>query len=93
MWEGGRPVKQTAALCFPYWNLGIRSQKKKWKARPQAESRRLKAGKKSETIGKWIKEAGQHAERLEEVLLKEYNVGPSQVDGLWSYVKNKGEKK
>ena len=50
-------------------------------------------GKKPETIGKWVKESGQHGEQIEGVLLKGYKVGPSQVDGLWSYVKNKGEKK
>ena len=50
-------------------------------------------GKKADTIGKWVKEAGQHAERLETALFGGYQVGASEVDGLWSYVKNKGEKK
>ena len=50
-------------------------------------------GKKADTVGKWVKEAGQHAERLETALLTGYKVGASEVDGLWSFVKNKGEKK
>ena len=51
------------------------------------------SGKKADTIGQWVKEAGQHAEHLEAALLGGYEVGASEVDGLWSYVKNKGEKK
>jgi transposase-like protein len=50
-------------------------------------------GKKPDTIGQWVKEAGRHAANLENVLFEGYEVGASQVDGLWSYVKNKGEKK
>lgn len=51
------------------------------------------SGKKADTIGNWVKEAGQHSERLENALLRGYEVGASEVDGLWSFVKNKGEKK
>ena len=50
-------------------------------------------GKKPETIGKWVKEAGVHAGGIENALLAGYKVGASEVDGLWSYVKNKGKKK
>ena len=39
------------------------------------------------------RQAGKHAEALEEVLLAEYRVDRGQLDGLWSYVGNKGEKK
>ena len=50
-------------------------------------------GKKPDTISQWVKEAGEHAADIEQALLTGYKVGASQVDGLWSYVKNKGEKK
>ena len=50
-------------------------------------------GHKEETIIDWIRAAGQHAERVEEVLLAEHKIERGQLDGLWAYVRNKGEKK
>jgi transposase-like protein len=50
-------------------------------------------GHKEETIGDWLRAAGQHAEEVEEVLLAEYQLTRAQIDGLWAYVGNKGEKK
>jgi transposase-like protein len=50
-------------------------------------------GHKEDTIIDWIREAGQHAEAIEEVLLNEYQLTRGQIDGLWAYVGNKGEKK
>jgi transposase-like protein len=50
-------------------------------------------GHKEDTIIDWIREAGQHAEAIEEVLLSEYQLTRGQLDGLWAYVGNKGEKK
>ena len=50
-------------------------------------------GYKEDTIQDWIQAAGEHAESIEEVLFKEYSIQRGQLDGLWSYVKNKGEKK
>jgi transposase-like protein len=50
-------------------------------------------GHKEDTIRSWLYEAGQHAEALEEVLLTDYQITRGQLDGLWSYVKHKGEKK
>ena len=50
-------------------------------------------GHKEETIIDWIREAGQHSERIEEILLKEYRLSRGQIDGLWAYVGHKGEKK
>jgi len=50
-------------------------------------------GHKDETIIDWIRTAGQHAERVEEVLLAEHKIERGQLDGLWAYVRNKGEKK
>jgi transposase-like protein len=50
-------------------------------------------GHKEETILEWLKEAGQQAQALEEVLLAEYQVGRGQLDALWSFVGHKGEKR
>jgi len=50
-------------------------------------------GHKEETIIAWIRAAGQHAERVEQVLLAEHKIERGQLDGLWAYVRNKGEKK
>lgn len=50
-------------------------------------------GFKEDTILAWLREAGAHAEAVEAALLKDYEVGPSQIDGLWSYVGHKGVKK
>lgn len=51
------------------------------------------SGHKEDTISDWIREAGQHAEAVEEVLLSDYQLERGQIDGLWAYVGNKGEKK
>ena len=50
-------------------------------------------GHKEDTIIDWIREAGKHAEAIEEVLLVDYQLTRGQIDGLWAYVGNKGEKK
>ncbi len=50
-------------------------------------------GHKEETIIDWIRAAGQHAERVEEMLLAEHKIERGQLDGLWAYVRNKGKKK
>jgi len=50
-------------------------------------------GFKEDTILAWLREAGQHAERLEEELMADFQVKRGQLDALWSYVRNKGEKK
>ena len=50
-------------------------------------------GHKKDTIIDWIQEAGDHAEALEEVLLADYQLERGQLDGLWAYVYNKGEKR
>ena len=50
-------------------------------------------GIKEDTILQWVREAGHHAEAVEEVLLADYELGASQLDGLWSFVHDKGEKK
>lgn len=50
-------------------------------------------GIKEDTILSWLREAARHADQLEAVLMKAYHLKRAQIDGLWSFVANKGEKK
>ena len=50
-------------------------------------------GHKEDTILAWLRDAAEHAEAIEEVLLAKYQLRRGQLDSLWSYVGNKGEKK
>jgi len=50
-------------------------------------------GFKEDTILAWLREAAQHAEAVEEVLMSEFKIERGQLDALWAYVGNKGEKK
>jgi transposase-like protein len=50
-------------------------------------------GHKEDTILDWLRAAAEHAEEIEEVLLAEYHLDQGQLDALWSYVGNKGEKR
>ncbi len=50
-------------------------------------------GFKEDTILDWLREAAKHAEAVEERLMAEHRVSRGQLDALWSYVGNKGEKK
>jgi transposase-like protein len=50
-------------------------------------------GHKEETLQEWLKKAAEHAEAVEAVLLADYQITRGQLDGLWAYVGNKGEKK
>ena len=45
-----------------------------------------------ETIQNWLEQAAAHAQAVEAVLLEHYRLSRGQIDGLWSYVANKGEK-
>lgn len=49
-------------------------------------------GFKEDTILRWLREAAGHAQAVEDVLLEDYEVSRAQVDGLWAYVGNKGQK-
>jgi transposase-like protein len=49
-------------------------------------------GFKEDTILAWLRKAAQHAEQIEAILLKDYGIGQSQIDGLWTYVGQKGKK-
>ncbi len=50
-------------------------------------------GIKEDTILRWLREAAQHSQELDEVLLRDFHLKRAQIDGLWSFVQNKGEKK
>lgn len=49
-------------------------------------------GHKEDTILAWLRDAAEHAEAIEEVLLAKYELERGQLDALWAYVGNKGEK-
>ena len=40
----------------------------------------------------WLQAAADHAEEIEEVLLRDYRLTRAQIDALWTYVGHKGEK-
>lgn len=50
-------------------------------------------GHKEDTVSAWLRDAAQHVEAVEDILLSKFQVSRGQIDGLWSYVANKGEKK
>jgi len=50
-------------------------------------------GFKEDTILAWLREAAHHADQLEAVLMKDFQIKRGQLDALWAYVGNKGEKK
>lgn len=50
-------------------------------------------GYKGDTISSWIRCAAEHTEAVEDALLEEHQLERGQLDGLWSYVGNKGKKK
>lgn len=45
-------------------------------------------GHKYETIGEWLRRAGEHAEALTEVLVHKLKVSEVEVDAFWSFVGN-----
>ena len=50
-------------------------------------------GIKEDTILSFLREAAQHAEQVEAILLNTYRIGRAEIDGLWTYVGRKGAKK
>ena len=50
-------------------------------------------GFKEDTILAWLREAADHADQIEAVLMKDFKIKRGQLDALWAYVGNKGEKK
>lgn len=49
-------------------------------------------GYKEDTILDWLAEAAEHVEVLEALLLANYQLERGQLDAMWSFVGNKGEK-
>ena len=49
-------------------------------------------GHKEDTLLEWLREAAEHVEAIEGVLMADYQITRGQLDGLWAYVGNKGEK-
>src|SRR3954471_24762060 len=49
-------------------------------------------GFKEDTILSWLRQAARHSQAVEDVLLADYRLSKAQVDGLWTYVGNKGQK-
>jgi hypothetical protein len=49
-------------------------------------------GVKEETVMAWLCIAAAHVERIEALLLANYKLSRAQLDAMWAYVGNKGEK-
>jgi transposase-like protein len=49
-------------------------------------------GVKEETVMAWLHIAAAHVERIEALLLANYKLTRAQLDAMWTYVGNKGEK-
>src|SRR5438105_2267839 len=47
-------------------------------------------GHKYETIAKWLRRAGEHAEALTEALVHDLELSEVEVDEFWSFVRQKG---
>lgn len=50
-------------------------------------------GHKEDTTLEWLREAAQHVAVIEKRLLATHRLSRGQLDGLWAFVSNKGEKK
>jgi transposase-like protein len=49
-------------------------------------------GIKEETVMAWLRLAAKHGERIEALLLANFQLTRAQLDALWTYVGHKGEK-
>ena len=49
-------------------------------------------GVKEETLMDWLRTAADHVERIEALLLANYKLTRAQLDAMWTYVGNRGEK-
>ena len=49
-------------------------------------------GIKEETVSEWLQEAAKQVEQIEALLLANYPLTRAQLDAMWTYVGNKGEK-
>jgi len=50
-------------------------------------------GIKEDTILSWMREAAEHTEQVNEVLLKDFRIQRGQLDGMWLFIQKKGPKK
>ncbi|NUM46768.1 MAG: IS1 family transposase [Anaerolineales bacterium] len=50
-------------------------------------------GIKEDTILGWMREAAEHTDMVNEVLLKDFCIQRGQLDGLWLFIQKKGPKK
>jgi hypothetical protein len=50
-------------------------------------------GHKEDTLLDWLREAATQVSQIEAVLMADYRITRGQLDGLWAYVGNKGEKR
>ena len=50
-------------------------------------------GIKADTIASFLRQAAQHAEQVEAILLRDYHISQVQIDGMWTYVQGKQAKK
>ena len=63
-----------------------------------AEGNRLSSltrvkGMKEDTILVWLREAAKHVDAVDDVLLKDFQIKRGQLDGMWLFIQNKGQKK
>ncbi len=49
-------------------------------------------GHKYETVGRWLRLAGTHAEAITQALVHELDLGVVEVDAFWSFVKKSTER-
>ena len=49
-------------------------------------------GIKEETVMAWLRLAAKHVERIEALLLANFQLSRAQLDAMWTYVGHKGEK-
>ena len=50
-------------------------------------------GVKEDTILVWLREASKHVDAVDDVLLKDFQIKRGQLDGMWLFIQNKGQKK
>lgn len=49
-------------------------------------------GIKEDTVLSFLRQAAHHAEQVEAILLHDYHISQTQIDGLWTYVGRKEKK-
>jgi hypothetical protein len=40
---------------------------------------------KGHKVSAWLRDAAEHAEEVEDILMSEFQITRGQIDGLWSY--------